>query len=184
MKNIKIISSCIGIALLLIALVYGVRGLIVNIKTNEFVTIDYWDLEKDPGQFKGYMLRLEAVRLVKNQEVFDATQADYKILPVTAGESEEAMKKKNFRFFVKFDPNNTAVLVDTDSMQTISGIVRPFNTTNVKGGLTGEDPYLIDTITKPIAWYINILLIMVPQIFIYLLVNSIYLTTKRKKTSI
>jgi hypothetical protein len=181
--KIKIILASIGIAALLMVIAEGVRGLIVNIKTDELVYLDYTEFVKDPGQYKHYMVRVDSVHIL-DHPAFNMNDKDYRILPAIIGEDTE--EKQGFRFFIKFDPN-TNLRMGKDSGITVTGILKSLKQKMLGSGfsdasLIGPDPLVIDTYQSPRAWYWNILLLLVPQIFIYLLANTIYLLVKRKSS--
>jgi hypothetical protein len=169
MKKTRITLAIIGIIALLMVIAEGVRGLVVNIKTDELVYIDYTEFVKDPTQYKGYMIRIDSVRIAPVGDI--PGNGKDRITPVTIGGMKNIEGKEAYKFLIRFNPETTTVAKDSNN--TVTGVLHsfPFH----KGAILDKDPLVIDMSRTPRAWYWNILLLLVPQIFIYLLANFIYL---------
>jgi hypothetical protein len=185
MNKKRIVSYFIAIALLLFVVIYGVRGLVVNIKTNEYVFVNYENLVNSPKQYRNYMIMADSGHVV-NAEGTSGSDASFRILPVTF--PGDGHTNGQYRFFIKFDPAKTDINTGTDSAQAVSGILRSFRGSAknqiANEQMVAEDAFLIDSYSLPRPWYLNLLLIFIPQIFIFMLANKIYLLSKQKTPSL
>ncbi len=181
MKNIRIILAAIAIAVLLMVIIKGVRGLIVNIKSEDYFYVKFADLAKDPLQYKDFTVRVDSVYV---HNVQANANEPFKILPIGGSFVPDAeLGKQTFRFFVKSDAKDK-LLAGKDEPQTLFGIFRSMDESTGSALTVQDDPYVIDTYKKARAWYWNIMLILLPQIFIYLLANAIYSIVQKQKTKI